>query len=204
MSALARTTACWAVLLLVTPAVGATTMTRLSDAELAAGAQLIVDGVCRSTETVRRGRHLYTLARVRVDRALKGSPPDEITVVLPGGVDRDAPVPVAEVWPGSPTLVAGERALLFLRPVPSTHRTAATWSIVGFSQGKFSLATGPAGQRAVRDLGGTTLVGDDGGTRPGQRRDEALEALLRRLGLAPGPGVESFAPPTAPGDEEPR
>lgn len=135
--------------LLAAAAADATTVVRLSEEELIDGSQLVVVGTCRSTATLRRGGRLVTHAEVEVEQALKGRSRRYLTVVLPGGVDRHRVPPVAEVWAGAPALVAGERAVLFLRPAGEP----GTWSVVGFDQGKLTLpATPGAGQPGLAGL----------------------------------------------------
>ncbi|HMB54530.1 MAG TPA: hypothetical protein VKU40_14530 [Thermoanaerobaculia bacterium] len=122
--------------LLATPPAAGTSVERLGEDQLIDAATLIVVATCHGTTTEHRGRRLVTHARVEVEQALKGHSRGRLTVVLPGGVDHNAVPPVAEVWPGAPTLATGERAVLYLRP--GSER--GTWTVVGFNQGKVSLA----------------------------------------------------------------
>jgi hypothetical protein len=125
-----------ALALLAAPAADGTTVQRLGEPELIDASTLIVVGTCRETASERRDRRLVTHATVEIEQTLKGRSRGRLTVVLPGGVDRSAVPPVAEVWPGAPTLATGERAVLFLRP--GSER--GTWTVVGFNQGKMRLA----------------------------------------------------------------
>lgn len=165
---------------------GATSAVLLEDDELVDRSQLVVTGRCTGTETVRVDRSLLTLARFRVDEVLKDTQgavagtTAEVTVVLPGGVDPSAPFPVAEVWPGAPSLVAGEEALLFLRPY---QPLAEGWTVVGFSQGKFGIDRDAEPARVERNLSGSSLWAPDGTVREGQAREEALADLVRRVRL---------------------
>lgn len=122
--------------LFATPPAGATTVERLAEDELIDASPLIVVGTCRATASERRGGRLVTHATVEIEQALKGGKRGLLTVVLPGGVDRGAVPPIAEVWPGAPTLATGERAVLYLRPASER----GTWTVVGFNQGKTRLA----------------------------------------------------------------
>lgn len=165
----------------------ATTVVRLSDAELVTSARLIVTGECLDTRAMHLADRIVTLATVRVgsvlaDRGTAVARGDTVTVVLPGGVDLSGPLPLAEVWPGAPDLQPSRPVLLFLRrfaPVPGG------WSIVGYSQGMFTLS-GPAaaadGVVARRDLSGVRLVEREGSAHPvaGEGRSEPL-AYWRRL-----------------------
>lgn len=165
-------------------ATGATTVVRMDDAELVDGAALIVTGECLDTSSSRLGGRIVTLATVRLTGVLKGSTGgiavgSDLTVVLPGGVDPSPPLPVAEVWPGAPELVPHQVALLFLQPF---RPLPGSWSIVGYSQGMFTLAPAAAGSgvEARRDLHGVDLLQSDGSTAAGGGRGEPL-AYWRRL-----------------------
>lgn len=164
----------------------ATTVVRMDDAELVGEATLIVTGECVDSRSGRLGGRIVTLATVRVASLLKGSAPTssygDLLVVLPGGVDLSGPVPMAEVWSGAPELIPGEEVLLFLRPFSPL---SGSWSIVGYSQGLFTLAPAAAGGTAARrDLSGVRLVESEGEAGsdglPGGSRSEPL-AYWRRL-----------------------
>lgn len=169
---------------LIPAGTGATTAPALDEAALVARSSLIVTGRCVETRTVRLDRRLLTLARFEVAEVVKapGVPGamalGEVTVVLPGGRVPDAPFPVAEVWPGAPTLTTSERALLFLRPFAPV---ADSWSVVGFAQGKLAIVGEGDGVRAVRDLSGMTLRDAGGDLVSGDVSGEPLADLLSRL-----------------------
>jgi len=93
---------------------GALTVTPVSEEELIERSDVIVRGHCLRTETTRVHGLLMTAAVIRVDKTLKGAPGDEIRVLTPGGVDRDRPVPVRQIFLGVPTFEEGEDVLLFL------------------------------------------------------------------------------------------
>lgn len=139
--------------LLAAPSAEATSVRRLSETELIDASPLVVVAVCRATAPRRSGGRLVTDAEVEVEQVVKGrfagKGPQRLTVVLPGGVDRHATPPVAELWPGAPTLGVGERALLFLRP--SARR--GVWTLVGFAQGKLALTATPDGDVVHRSPG---------------------------------------------------
>lgn len=162
-------------------AAGATTTARPSDGELIDRSSLVVVGHCVETRTVRLDRRLVTLARFRPDEVLKGEAPEgpgDLTVVLPGGREEGGPFPLTEVWPGAPSLVSAERAVLFLRPF---EPWPGGWAMVGFSQGKFAVVEGAGEARAVRDLTGTSLRRADGSVEPGGARGEPLRTLAERV-----------------------
>ena len=136
----------------------ATTLVQMSHAEMAKAADVVLTGRATATETTWVGKTLVTLVTVQVGDKLKGDPGSEITVAIPGGVDAKRPVPVAQIWPDAPRLGAGQEALLFLNrrsDLPNAY------SVTGYSQGAFAIATDPAGRKTVsRDLSGVSLSND--------------------------------------------
>lgn len=159
------------------PYAGATTVLRLGDDELIDAAHLVVVGVCTASAPVRAGGRLLTRAELTVEAAWKGRSARTLNVILPGGVDRHAVPPIAEVWPGAPTLAVGERAVLFLRPAAD----AGVWTVVGFSQGKLELA--------ARGDGGVT-VGVSRGAPPLAAFAARVRARVEATGGEPGAVVD--------------
>jgi len=124
----------------------------------------IVIGNCTETKSVWIDRSLVTLATVSVTESLKGEA-STLTVALPGGVDVNRKVPVAMTYPGAPQIRPGEDVFLFLS---AESDVAGSYTVAGFSQGKFSIVTDEDGQKMVsRDLKKTVLQGDNG-VRRGQ------------------------------------
>ena len=113
----------------------ATTLQPLTGEELTDTAETIVVGRCSAVESQWFGRSLMTLVTVTVDESWKGEAASELTVVIPGGVDNDRPIPVAVTYPGAPVITPGEDILLFLTPSVGIEGH----SIVGFSQGVFPI-----------------------------------------------------------------
>src|SRR5262249_26941409 len=105
------------VILLLGGATWATQLVPLSEADLAERSSLIVIGQCTEVRSAWMGRRLMTLATVAVRETLKGEPHAQVTVVIPGGMDAQRPVPVAAVVPGAAQLApAGEGGVvLFAR-----------------------------------------------------------------------------------------
>ena len=124
----------------------------------------IVIGNCTETKSVWIDRSLVTLATVSVTESLKGEA-STLTVALPGGVDVNRKVPVAMTYPGAPQIRPGEDVFLSLS---AESDVAGSYTVAGFSQGKFSIVTDEDGQKMVsRDLKKTVLQGDNG-VRRGQ------------------------------------
>jgi hypothetical protein len=142
-------------------------------------AEIIVTGRCTNLESRWLDRDLVTLATVEVTEVLKGAPPTTITVVLPGGIDANRPVPIAMTFPAAPEIYSQEAVLLFLT---DEDRVAGGYSVVGFSQGKFTLAEDAQGQKVgTQDLSRLNLVGRGGRTASGAYKTVSLEALRRKI-----------------------
>lgn len=145
---------CFTVLLCLAAGVRATTLRPMTGEEMTDTAERIVVGTCVEVKSQWFGRALVTLVTVAVEETFKGEEGTEITIAIPGGVDRDRPVPIAVTVAGTPTLVPGEEVLLFLEPVDGF----SGYSIVGFSQGVFPI---------LRDEGDKALVAQDRNQRQG-------------------------------------
>lgn len=158
----------------------ATTAVELTPEDMAREARVIVAGQVVGLESVWLGRDLVTLATFTVADGLKGEKSgSEITVVLPGGIDMNRKFPVAMTYPGAPVLGEQEQALLFLTP---ELRVDNGYTVVGYSQGKFTLVTGADGKKLVtQDLGGLTLQGKSGATTRGGSRAVPYEQFRRQI-----------------------
>jgi hypothetical protein len=157
---------------LSTPA-SATTAVRLSNDAMAAAADIIAVGTAIDVQAAWEGRTLVTVVTLKVNESLKGNAGATLSVALPGGVDANRRVPVAMTYAGAPSIAIGEEVFVFLS---RDEDVQSGLTVVGFSQGKFSIVTDPAGNRFVsRDL--TTLMLDGGagitsGTRSLMSLDE--------------------------------
>jgi hypothetical protein len=141
----------------------ATTARRMSNRELAEQAQIIVIGQASDVRPAWEGRTLVTLVTVNVTDRIKGDAGDAVTVALPGGVDAKRKVPIAMTFAGAPTIQPGEEVFLFLG---KDDDIASGYVVLGFSQGKFSVAREPNGRKVVsRDLTQIMLQGGTGTVR---------------------------------------
>lgn len=164
--------------LLAIPALHATTAVERSPEEMIREAGLIVAGQCTGVRSTWVDRNLVTLATIRVSEVLKGQAGTEVTVVIPGGVDSSRRVPIAVNYPAAPEILKQENVLLFLIPEPMV---AEGHAIVGFSQGKFSLARDEQGHLfATQNLGELHLQGRTGATR-GTAKSISLDALRQQI-----------------------
>ena len=126
---------------------------------------MIAIGNCPDTRSVWVDGTLVTLATVSVSETLKGTESEDLTVVLPGGVDANRKFPVAMSYPGAPRLTPGEDVFLFLN---RQHRIWWRLYVAGFSQGKFSIVNDEDGEPVVsRDLTKMSLQGNNGVRRGG-------------------------------------
>jgi len=147
--------------------------TALSLEDMVNQSDAIVIGNCVETKSVWVDRSLVTLATVSVSESLKGGA-STLTVALPGGVDANRKIPIAMTYPGAPQMTPGEDVFLFLT---SDGDVAGSYTVAGFSQGKFSIVTDEDGQQLVsRDLRKTELQGNNG-VRRGQNSLTSLATL---------------------------
>ena len=100
-------------------------------------------------------------------------------VALPGGVDANRKIPIAMTYPGAPQIQPGENVFLFL--TASTDVVPGSYTVAGFSQGKFSIVTDEDGVQVVsRDLTKTALK-DNNGVRRGSNNTIPLENLKNEV-----------------------
>jgi len=134
------------LILLLSRAARATQLVPLSEAQLIEQSSLIVVGQCTEAKGTWMGRRLMTVATIAVDEVLKGEPHSQVTVVIPGGIDAQRPIPVAAVAAGTPQLAPSEEVVLFLsasRDLPNAY------TVTGVAQGKVSVLKDAAGVEVV-------------------------------------------------------
>jgi hypothetical protein len=125
-------------------------MRKLSYQDLTAKAQLIVVGRAVASKSIWANRDLNTLVTISVDEVLKGDQLDIVTVVLPGGVDANRKFPLAMMVPGAPQIHSQEEVFLFLtRARQDISGGIDSYTITGFSQGKFSVVTDASGHKLL-------------------------------------------------------
>jgi hypothetical protein len=126
---------------------GATSLVPLSDQELADRAHLIVIGRATARQPIWAGQDLTTMVTVAVGESLKGAAGTTLTVALPGGIDRQRKIPIEVLYVGAPHIAQGEEVVLFLERghphFPDAH------VVSGFSQGKLSIVSDPAGVKWI-------------------------------------------------------
>ena len=150
----------------------------LSVQDMVHTSDLIAIGNCVGTRSVWVGRSLVTLATVSVGETMKGTEQNEIAVALPGGIDANRDVPIAMNYVGAPHITPGEDVLLFLR---AGGPVSGTYTIAGFSQGKFSIVRDEDGRQIVtRDLTKTMLRSNNGMHR-GSNNMTSLSSLKAEI-----------------------
>jgi hypothetical protein len=154
----------------------ATTAVERTETDLINEAAVIVTGRCTHLQSQWLENDLVTLATITVSEVLKGQPGSEVTVVLPGGIDSNRPVPIAMSYPAAPEIYQQENVLLFLVP---EDRVASGYAIAGWSQGKFSLT--PDKMQATQDLSGLNLAGRDGRVSRGGGKTLQLDRLRAKI-----------------------
>ena len=139
---------------------------------------LIAVGSCVDTNSVWVGRTLMTLATISVGETLKGVEPGTIIVALPGGIDANRKFPVAMSYPGAPRIAPGEDVFLFLT---ADAEVAGSYTVTGFSQGKFSIVKDEEGKQIVtRDLT-KTILKDNNGVRRGSAGVATVSSLKAQI-----------------------
>ena len=123
--------------------VEAGTAVRLSLEELAAEAELILEGRVLFAAAERKGSHIVTHVLLDLDRTLAGAERRFRWITLPGGV-----LPSGEglILAGVPRLVTGEEVVLFL----SASNELGVRMPVGLAQGKWSVLRSLDGRRFVQ------------------------------------------------------
>ncbi|MEM9406315.1 MAG: hypothetical protein AAGA81_09790 [Acidobacteriota bacterium] len=128
------------VALLMAAGASASTL-QLTDRQMVDASDLVIVGECLEMKSEWVGRNLMTRYTFKVDEVWAGQAAGLVEVVVPGGADANRKFPVATVWPGAPIFSPNERALLMLDQLPLLYEGA--YSVVGFNQGRFTVAIGP-------------------------------------------------------------
>ena len=116
--------------LLVGVAAHATTLMRMSVAEMARASAVVARARCVATAAAWDAGEIWTFTRFQTEDAWKGAPPSMITIRLLGGRTAN----LTSNIDGVPRFQPGEEVLLFLEPTPR-----GDFSIVGWMQGTFRI-----------------------------------------------------------------
>jgi hypothetical protein len=120
--------------ILLVPAVGATTLARLSLEQLAAGSDAVARVRCTSSESHWERASIWTVTTAEVVETLKGSLPAEIAVRLPGGRVGHLNAAIE----GTPRFHPGDDVVVFLQ-----RSTAGGFTVAGWVEGTFRIARDP-------------------------------------------------------------
>jgi hypothetical protein len=121
---------CVGLLLAIGGATKATTLVRMSVAQMSRAAEVIVRARCLENSTGWDAGEIWTFTSFEVQEAWRGSPPARITVRLLGGRAGNLTSSVS----GIPRFHAGEEVVLFLERTPH-----GDFSIVSWEQGTFRI-----------------------------------------------------------------
>jgi hypothetical protein len=105
------------------PAVQATTLARLSLAQLAAGSDAVVRVHIDGGQSQWENGAIWTVTSARVLETMKGNLPQEVAIRLPGGRVGHLTASVE----GTPKFQPGNEAFLFLKESPSGGYAVAAW-----------------------------------------------------------------------------
>jgi hypothetical protein len=127
--------------------------------DLVQAADVVVIGRAVGAEYVRTGRNVYTRYRIAVDEALLGTAESELTIVVPGGVDRSGPHPVRHSMVDAPVLMHNAPvALMLTRGGPFGTRDH---QIVGLDEGAIALDEAAGRSELSSRAGATTSTRAD-------------------------------------------
>jgi len=140
MRKMARLVTVFALLTLVLASASSALVKKAEISDLRNGSTDIVLGRVMSYESAWDGNLIYTYYSVKVLDRVKGTPPEYVTVRIPGGEVGDVVLSVSE----TPDLAVGEDAFLFLKNSGGFHE------VTGWFQGKYRVKDGK-----VEDTGQT-------------------------------------------------
>ena len=146
--------------------VSATTLKRMSVADLAHAAQAIVRARCASNSARWEGGEIWTFTTFDIEETWKGSLPPRITVRLLGGTSGNLTSKVS----GIPRFAEYEKVVLFLE-----RTSAGDFSVVSWTQGTFRISRDRVTQEEIVTQDTATFAVFD----PVSRRFEANG--IRRL-----------------------
>ena len=172
--------ACFAVALFFVSMADATTIARMSLAQMSQAAALIVRARCTGNSVAVDAGEIWTFTSFDVEETLRGNAPSQVTVRLLGGSLGNITSHVS----GIPRFRPGEDVILFLQP---TQR--GDFSVVSWEQGTFRIRRAPSGTQSYVTQDTASFPTFDPATRqfratgirhmPLEKFREQLQALLR-------------------------
>jgi hypothetical protein len=128
-----------ALALLAAFAADATTIARMSLAEMAQAAPLIVRARCTGNSVALDAGEIWTFTSFQMEETWRGDAPSQISVRLLGGTMGNITSHVS----GIPQFRPGEDVILFLQPTKRDD-----FSVVSWEQGTFRISRDPASARS--------------------------------------------------------
>jgi PKD repeat protein len=165
---------------------GATTIVMPSDEQLVAKAPVIVEGTVVRSVPVDRNGAIWTETTLRVERTIKGTAPETVTIAEIGGTLGDR---FTKIY-GGPDYREGERVLVFLR-----LRADGNYRTVDLFAGKFT---------EERMLNGRTLWFRDDAGADANLLDANFRPIEAKKVQRDAAGFESFVASRAAGEEASR
>jgi hypothetical protein len=148
--------ACIALVLAMGGAASGTTLARMTLAEMAQAAPVVVRARCLTNSVRWDAGEIWTFTDFNVEEVWKGAAPARITVRLLGGRDGSITSRVS----GIPRFHAGEDVVLFLEPTPR-----GDFSVVSWEQGTFRIRRDLAGGRETATQDTASFATFDPATR---------------------------------------
>jgi hypothetical protein len=125
---------------LAAPGIMATTLARMSVAQMSQTAPIIVRARCLANSTRWDAGDIWTFSTFAVEEIWKGSVPAQITVRLLGGSAGSLTSTVG----GIPRFRPGETVVLFLEPTARANLSVLSWQ-----QGTFRVSRSPRGAQEI-------------------------------------------------------
>jgi hypothetical protein len=157
----------------------ATTIARLDLPQMVRAADAIVVGRVVAADPHWMGGVLFTRYTLAVEETLLGEGRQAVHVLAPGGIDRGRRVPIGMAVAGAPTFVANERALLLLTAMPDSP---GDFALVGFNQGRFTVADGQVQPPATTGAAGPRR---DASSEPLATLKRRVRTLVQERGSQP-------------------
>ena len=149
-----RTALALAAVLALAPLTAEATISRAVqfDEKVDRAASIVVGRVVSQESSWDAGRQrILTHSKIAVEKTLKGSPAQELTIVTPGGTVGD----IAQDYVGVPRFHTGDENVVFVR------QTGAGPTVLFFEQGAYRLEKNSAGERMVVPLVSTAVLVDE-------------------------------------------
>jgi hypothetical protein len=143
----------FAAVLALTPITAQATISRAVkfDEKVEAAASIVVGRIVSQESSWDAGRQrILTYSKIAVEKTLKGSPAQEVTIVTPGGTVGD----IAQDYVGVPRFHTGDDNVVFVR------QTGAGPTVLFFDQGAYRVEKNSSGERIVTPLVSSAVLVD--------------------------------------------